>query len=81
MNKEINFKSIRLVFPDVSQLWAFSRNLKCQNLEINTCSKALICSCTDDEIEKAIAHYGARKDAEVAVKRHQYDGNDLERYR
>ncbi len=80
MNKNSNYKNIRLVFPDIASLWAFSRNLSSQNLEINTFSRTLICNCTDEEIDQAIVQYGARKVDELQATGNHYNNNDTGKY-
>ena len=73
MNRNIPFKKTKLLFPNLSRLWSFSRHLRNQNLEINTANNVLICDCSDDEFEKAITEYGANKFEE------EIDHNDRSR--
>lgn len=65
MSNNTAIKQTKLFFPDISRLWAFSRNLTNQNLEINSTTKALTCNCTAEEVEKAVSLYGANQFEEV----------------
>jgi len=41
-------------------LWGFAQSLHSNSLQVNTDDRTLICDCTDELIEDAIANYNAR---------------------
>jgi hypothetical protein len=51
---------IALEFPDMYMLWKFAQKLTCKSIEINPPAKSLICDCTEQEINVAIAQYSAK---------------------
>ena len=71
MSNDTALMQIKLLFSDLSRLWAFSRNLTNQNQEINAATKQLTCECSEADLEQAVTHYGAT---------HIYESNDPYEY-
>lgn len=60
---------ITLVFPDAGSLWAFSKTLRSDYIQINSTEKKITCHCSDAEITNAMMQYGAEIIDEVEERK------------
>jgi hypothetical protein len=52
---------VTLEFPDLYHLWQFAITLKDHSIQINTISITLTCMCREEDIQKALTNYKAKK--------------------
>jgi len=50
---------VSLQFPNLHLLWSFVQTLKSNNLEIDTQTAVLTCSCSEENINNAVIKYKA----------------------
>lgn len=51
---------VKLCFHNLYSLWSFTQTIPHDNIEINATVCALICECTEQQIELALNKFGAK---------------------